>query len=95
MPFYGDLTINRQKPTGQYIADFYCHRSRLVIEIDGPTTHGEENRPYDSKRTKYFESQGLRVARFTNRDVLENIEGVMEQVDALVEEVKKNPPDPL
>lgn len=81
MPFYSDVTFNRQKPIGNYIADFYCHRYRLVIEIDGDT-HGEtENISYDLKRTHYFESKRLKVIRFTNREIENSIEGVMTRVD--------------
>ncbi len=76
MPFYQNIVFNRQKPIGPYIVDFYCHQQNLVIEIDGDT-HGAEPYPKDLQRTKYLQSLGLRVIRFTNQDVLNNIEGVM------------------
>ena len=66
--------FTRQKPLGGYIVDFYCSKLRLVIEIDGDS-HAE-NREYDKARTKVLSQYGLRVLRYTNRDVLNNIEGV-------------------
>ena len=66
--------FTRQKPLGGYIVDFYCSKLRLVIEIDGDS-HAE-NREYDNARTEVLSQYGLRVLRYTNRDVLNNIEGV-------------------
>jgi len=85
MPFYQTTRINRQKPLGEYIIDFYCHEFRLVIEIDGDTHAGEEAQIKDEVRTKYLEGQGLRVLRFSNREVLNNIEGVMKVLQTYFE----------
>jgi very-short-patch-repair endonuclease len=63
---------------GDYIADFLCHECRLVVELDGDSHDGREN--YDLKRTMWFESQGFKVIRFTNFDVLENLESVVEVI---------------
>ncbi len=84
MPFYQSITFNRQKPIGPFIVDFYCHRLSLVVEIDGDS-HGEEaNVSYDKRRTRYLESQGLKVIRFTNWEVRNNIAGVMEALEDIV-----------
>lgn len=92
MPFYQKITFNRQKPLGNYIADFYSHRLKLVIEIDGDSHGDDSSIAYDSKRTSYFESNGLMVIRFTNSEVLNNIEGVMVRINQLIEEkVEKSP----
>ena len=64
----------RQHPIGHYIPDFYCRELKLIIEIDGDSHCLQED--YDITRTTYFQSRSLRVLRFTNRDVLYNIEGV-------------------
>ena len=64
----------RQKPIAGYIVDFYCSELCLVIEIDG-NSHAETFE-YDDERTKVLNSLGLFVIRYTNNDVLENIEGV-------------------
>ena len=65
--------------------DFYCHEHRLVIEIDGDTHGEEEVQRKDRIRTRFLESQGLRVIRFTNPDVMNNIEGVMFQLTQIIE----------
>jgi len=64
----------RQKPLDSFIADFYCSQLLLVIEIDGDS-HAA-NPDYDFERTKALEKYGVEVVRYTNRDVMENIEGV-------------------
>lgn len=64
----------RQKPIDGYIVDFYSAALRLVIEIDGDS-HAD-TADYDAERTKILRAYGLTVLRFTNDDVLRNIEGV-------------------
>jgi very-short-patch-repair endonuclease len=66
--------FHRQKPIGPYIVDFYCPDLRLVIEIDGDS-HGQQA-DYDARRDATLHHLGLRVLRYTNRDVLSNPEGV-------------------
>jgi len=92
MPSYESHPFNRQKPLGEYIVDFYCHENRLVIEIDGDTHGTREGQLNDQKRTAFLESQGLRVIRFTNREVLHNIDGVMESLTNLLDEIKEEAP---
>ena len=70
----------RQKPVGDYIVDFYCPRAKLVIEVDGGQHFSDEMTKYDRIRDEYMSSLGLRVLRFTNTDVLTDIEGVMESI---------------
>jgi very-short-patch-repair endonuclease len=67
--------FRRQVPIGSYYADFFSFSAKLVIEVDGGG-HGEAQ-DYDARRTAFLESQGLRVIRFWNNDVLSNIEGVI------------------
>jgi len=67
--------FRRQYPVGPYIVDFICLQQSLVIEVDGGQ-HAERIHE-DAKRTAYLESQGLRVLRFWNNDVLGNMEGVL------------------
>ena len=72
--------FRRQAPIGNYIADFVCHRSKIVIEIDG-SQHGEpENVNRDEKRTAYLNSRGYRVLRFWNCDVMQGKEEVVAAV---------------
>jgi very-short-patch-repair endonuclease len=70
--------FRRQQVTGDYIADFLCHECHLVVELDGDTHDGHET--YDQKRTMWFKSQGFKVIRFTNFDVLENLESVADAI---------------
>ena len=76
----------RQKPIGEYIVDFYCHEHRLVIEIDGDTHYEEDAQRKDQIRTAFLKSKGLRLVRFTNPDVVSNIEGVMQVLELFFEE---------
>ncbi|WP_409363055.1 endonuclease domain-containing protein, partial [Bradyrhizobium lablabi] len=64
----------RQVPIGHYIRDFVCRESRMVIEVDGGQ-HAES--AADALRDRYLASEGYRVLRFWNNDVLRNIEGVL------------------
>ncbi len=69
-------TVNRQKVIGQYIVDFYCAEAKLVIEIDGTQHYEEEGGKGDFERDSYLYSLGYTVARYSNRDIHENFEGV-------------------
>jgi len=70
-----------QKPVGEYIADFYCPRAKLVIEVDGGQHYNDENIEYDKVRNQYMAGLGLKVLRFTNTEVLTNIDGVIEVIE--------------
>ena len=74
------LRFHRQKAIGPYIVDFYCHKAKLVIEIDGSQHIEQEKQENDQKRTDYLESIGLGVIRFTNRDIDHNFDGVCNQI---------------
>jgi len=86
MPWAKAYRFNRQKPIGEYIVDFFCSELGLVIEIDGHTHGGPEAQAYDRKRTEFLESYGLRVIRFTNKEVLDKIEGVMTLLEGITQE---------
>jgi very-short-patch-repair endonuclease len=74
----------RQEPIGRYICDFVCREKLVVIEVDGGQ-HSESAR--DEVRDRYLRSQGYRVMRFWNNDVLSNIEGVLTVIDEELREV--------
>jgi len=63
------MHFRRQAPVGIYIADFAWHAGKLIVELDG-SQHAEARRSYDARRTQWLESQGYRVMRFWNNDVL-------------------------
>ena len=82
----------RQKPIGDYIVDFFCPRANLVIEVDGGQHFSDETTDYDKIRDEYMRSLGLRVLRFTNTEVLTNIEGVVESILESMEQIPLSPP---
>jgi very-short-patch-repair endonuclease len=74
--------FRRQVRLGHYIVDFACHQLRVAIEIDGGQ-HAEQV-ARDARRTKFLESQGYRVLRFWNNEVLANIDGVLEVIHSAI-----------
>ena len=78
---------NRQYIIDSYIVDFYCRRAKLVIELDG-SQHYDENGlvEYDQVRTEYLEALGLKVVRFTNSEIEDNLAAVCNKIK---EEVQK------
>lgn len=75
---YLGYKFRRQHGIGNFIADFYCPTKKLVIELDG--SQHLENQEYDRERSDYFESLGIKVARFWNSDVNNNIDGVVMKI---------------
>ena len=74
------LHFYRQKTIGDYIADFYCPKARLVIEIDGGHHYSAEGKEEDRLRDEYMARAGVTVLRFSDREVLENLESVLEKL---------------
>jgi len=72
--------FRRQHQFGDYIVDFYCHEACLVIECDGPVHEQNEQWHHDQSRDAYMISSGLRVLRFTNQEILNNPDRVLEQI---------------
>lgn len=86
------LQFYRQKPLGNFIVDFYCPAVQLVIEIDGSQHYKEDGTIRDSLRDCYLGSLGLTVLRFSNLDVLGNMDGVIaaivEHLETVLDPVK-------
>ena len=78
------VRFQRQKAIGNYIADFYCARARLVIELDGGGHYTAEQAEKDALRTKDLESMNLTVVRICNLDIDRNFRGVCEYIDLTV-----------
>ena len=76
----------RQRVIGTYIADFMCSRAHLIIEVDGGQHYFEENLEAEQGRTEFLEKYGLKVIRFTNKDVDEKFESVCSIIDLTVKE---------
>lgn len=72
--------FHRQYPIGRYIADFYCDEVKLVIEVDGSVHAEPERKEYDSIRQAEIESRKIRVIRFDNSEVLNNMEAVIQSI---------------
>src|SRR5438132_1340293 len=72
------VKFRRQHPVGPYVLDFFCEAHKLAIELDGG--QHAETLQRDSVRSEWLESQGLRVIRFWNNDVLANLPAVLETI---------------
>jgi very-short-patch-repair endonuclease len=72
----GGVKFRRQQTIGDFIADFVSFEEKLIVEVDGGQ-HQSLTREKDKVRTRWLESQGFRILRFWNNDVLENMDGVL------------------
>lgn len=72
--------FRRQHPLGRYVADFYCSRARLVVEVDGTVHNMRAQQEYDRVRDEEIAARGLRCLRFTNADVFDRIEHVVSTI---------------
>ncbi len=77
--------FRRQVSFGRYIADFYCPECRLVIELDGARHFSPSIDEYEAKRTKYLEGEGLRVIRFENKELYDDIEAVLDTIKKAIQ----------
>ncbi|MGH7230517.1 MAG: endonuclease domain-containing protein [Nitrospiraceae bacterium] len=74
------LKFRRQHGIGPYIVDFYCPANSIVIEIDGDTHANQDQITKDKQRDKYLQSLGLQVIRYTNDDIIMNLDGVLQDL---------------
>ncbi len=72
--------FRRQHPIKSFIADFYCHASQLILEIDGGYHNSETSRKYDEDRTKELNVLGIRVIRFSNDQVSNHLGKVLDEI---------------
>lgn len=79
-----NFKFRRQHPIAGYVLDFYCHRLRLSIEIDGGYHLKKEQKVKDSERTNYLNELGITEIRFTNEDVLTNTYKIIENINTLL-----------
>ena len=80
------VKIYKQKIIGSYIADFYCERAKLIIELDGSQHYEPEKIAYDARRTAYFAQLGLLVIRFSNADVQRDFPAVCDAIHARIQQ---------
>jgi very-short-patch-repair endonuclease len=74
------LAFRRQAPIGDYIVDFVCHAARMIVEPVGETHDFEDRMRRDQIRQSWLQARGYVVLRFTNEDVLRNLEGVLTMI---------------
>jgi very-short-patch-repair endonuclease len=86
--------FRRQTPIGPYIVDFVSHSAKLVIELDGGQHFDDAHEARDGRRDNFLRSKGFRVLRFSNYDVMTNLEGVWDVIAAAVVEALPPPYPP-
>ncbi|PKN52711.1 MAG: hypothetical protein CVU55_05630 [Deltaproteobacteria bacterium HGW-Deltaproteobacteria-13] len=75
-----NVQFYRQKNISHFIVDFYCPKGKLVIEVDGGQHYDKEGSEKDQIRDRYLKELGLTIMRFSDIDVLKNIDGVLESI---------------
>jgi imidazole glycerol-phosphate synthase subunit HisF len=85
------LKFRRQHPYSIYILDFYCHSLKLVIEVDGSIHNLEEVKANDRQRQQLLENDSLTILRFTNKEILNNLEVVISKIEYQIATLKSNP----
>ena len=83
---YYPVKIYKQRIIDHFIADFYCHSARLVIELDSSQHYTNRGKTHDSARTEILERYGICVLKFSNKDVDDNFEGVCRMIDRVINE---------
>ncbi len=83
------LKFRRQVPIGPYVADFYCHERKLVLELDGGVHDGERQKVHDGNRDANLKALGFRIVRFTNDELLEDPDSFLDKVRQQIERPNK------
>jgi very-short-patch-repair endonuclease len=86
------VKFRRQFPVGRYMLDFYAPEYGLGIEADGGQHYEDTLKRQDDVRTRELSKLGVEIIRFSDRDILTNIEGVYEAIKKAIEQKKDNPP---
>jgi len=76
-----DSHFRRQAPCGRYIVDFVSLKEKLIVELDGSQHYTDDGRAHDAARDAYLQSKGLTVLRFSNLEVMKNIDGVLAEIE--------------
>lgn len=83
-----DLKFIRQFGVGPFVLDFYCPKLKLAIEIDGDSHFVERAEEYDKRRQQFIERFSIKFLRFTNGDIYENLDGVIEEIGYVANQLK-------
>ena len=81
--------FHRQKPIGNYIADFFCNKLKFVIEIDGSSHDFDEVQQKDRNKQDFLNKLGITVLRFTNREVMTSVFLVVQTIEDYISEFEK------
>ncbi|QGW29938.1 DUF559 domain-containing protein [Phnomibacter ginsenosidimutans] len=84
------LKFRRQHAIGIYVADFYCHKAKLVIELDGSVHDNPEVAERDAVREKDLKEWGYTIIRFNNKEVFGNVESVVNEIRRITNEIIKS-----
>ena len=84
--------FRRQHPVQRFIADFYCHELKLIIEVDGAYHKQNHQKEYDKNREEILRFQGIEIIRFSNEEVFRDLQGVLQKI--LIEAEKRPPKSP-
>jgi very-short-patch-repair endonuclease len=88
------LRFRRQHPIGNYIVDFFCANSKLIVEVDGEQHSAVAHQVADAQRTRWLEAQGYRVVQFWTNEVMHELEGFARQFSRLHEASGRTTPLP-
>lgn len=83
-----DTKFRRQHPIGNYIADFYCHEIKLVIELDGKYHEEKYQKIHDVYRDSEMERFGIQVVRFKNEEIFKDMERVLDQIKSIIKNLR-------
>jgi very-short-patch-repair endonuclease len=85
-------SFRRQRPILQYVADFFCKELMLIIELDGITHDSEVSLVKDNRREERLAEAGFKIARFTDEEVLHNMDGVVSELERIIGEIEASTP---
>ena len=80
--------FRRQYSVGTFVIDFYCPALKLALEVDGDS-HTEETKKFDQDRQEFIESYGIKFLRFTNDDVCENLDWVLDEISDAIQNLRE------
>ncbi|MBU0489188.1 MAG: endonuclease domain-containing protein [Bacteroidetes bacterium] len=88
------LKFRRQHPLNQFVADFYCHEIKLVVELDGGIHNESTQQERDEGRTEMLRQQGITVVRFSNEDILYDLQKSLKKIKDVASGIKKQLSEP-
>ena len=82
---FANLKFRRQHPVKWFIADFYCHEHKLIIEVDGGIHKRDLQTEHDQNRTSEIEMMGIQVIRFSNEEIMSNLDSVLQKIQTTIQ----------